>query len=86
MAENRTHHYPLLCVSLFHLAGHRYFDGIPPEDFFPLLALYIASNTLSSIYWAIPFGEDEIATMMRHAADVLDWYDGMRNPVPKWFR
>lgn len=63
-----------------------YFGGEPPMEFWQLLALYIASNTLSSIYWAIPFGAGEIATMMRQAADVLDWYDGMQNPVPKWFR
>ena len=33
-----------------------YFKGKIPIDFFKLLAFYIATNTLSSIYWAIPFG------------------------------
>lgn len=33
-----------------------YFGGTPPIAFFRLLAFYIAINTLSSIYWAIPFG------------------------------
>ena len=40
-----------------------YFGGEPPIEFFRLLAFYIASNTLSSIYWAIPFGQGEIDTI-----------------------
>lgn len=62
-----------------------YFDGEPPLEFFRLLAFYIASNTLSSVYWAIPFGETEIDTMMNQTQDVLRWYDNMRNPVPAWY-
>ncbi|MBQ8509284.1 MAG: phosphotransferase [Clostridia bacterium] len=62
-----------------------YFGERVPDEFWRLLALYISSNTLSSLYWAIPFGEGEIATMRRQAAEVLCWYDGMRNPVPTWY-
>ena len=54
-------------------------------EFFKLLAFYIASNTLSSIYWAIPFGQSEIDTMMNQTQDVLRWYDNMRNPIPSWY-
>ena len=60
-------------------------DDVPPE-FFPLLAYYIAANTLSSVYWAIPFGQAEMDTMLRQAADVLCWFDGFQNPVPAWYR
>ncbi len=60
-------------------------DGVPML-FWRLLALYIASNTLSSLPWAIPFGEDEIATMRRQADEVLLWYDGMRRVVPSWYQ
>ena len=63
-----------------------YFDGEVPELFWRLLCLYIASNTLSSLYWAIPFGEGEIQTMKKQAADVLRWYENMTNPVPAWYR
>ena len=62
-----------------------YFGGEPPIEFFRLLAFYIASNTLSSIYWAIPFGQGEIDTMMKQSQDVLAWYDNMQNPVPTWY-
>lgn len=62
-----------------------YFGGEPREEFWRLLALYIASNTLSSLPWAIPFGQREIDTMLRQAQDVLRWYRGMREPVPLWY-
>lgn len=62
-----------------------YFDGDVPESFWDLLALYISSNTLSSLPWAIPFGQKEIDVMANLAKNVLDWYDGMKNPVPNWY-
>ncbi|MGN8768829.1 aminoglycoside phosphotransferase family protein [Paenibacillus barengoltzii] len=64
---------------------HGYFHGNPPDEFFTLLALYIGNNALSSIPWAIPFGEVKVAVMQQQARDVLTWFDGMRNPVPAWY-
>ncbi len=60
--------------------------GAVPREFWELLALYIATNTLSSLPWAVPFGEREISTMMRQAAEVLEWYGGMTNIVPNWYQ
>lgn len=62
-----------------------YFNGSVPEVFWRLLALYICSNTLSSLPWAIPFGEGEIQVIRKQAALVYDWYDGMNNVVPSWY-
>jgi aminoglycoside phosphotransferase (APT) family kinase protein len=62
-----------------------YFNDDVPMNFWRLLALYISSNTLSSVPWAIPFGQDEIDTMINQANDVLNWYDDMKNPVPTWY-
>lgn len=62
-----------------------YFDGPVPMEFWRLLALYICSNTLSSLPWAIPFGEEEVAVMRHQAADVLRWYDGMKTVLPSWY-
>lgn len=62
-----------------------YFNGNVPVEFWRLLALYISSNMLSSVPWAIPFGDKEIKTMLNQAKDVLGWYDNMRNPVPAWY-
>ena len=62
-----------------------YFGGDVPLEFWKLLALYICSNTLGSLPWAIPFGEEEIQVMRNQAAQVLEWYDDMKNVVPKWY-
>lgn len=63
-----------------------YFDNNVPLYFWRMLALYISSNTLSSISWAVPFGQKEIDTMINQAIDVLNWYDNMKNPVPTWYK
>ena len=62
-----------------------YFDGDVPKAFWELLALYISSNTLSSVYWAVPYGDAEVDTMLNQAADVLNWYDDMTKTVPDWY-
>jgi len=62
-----------------------YFDGAVPSEFWKLLALYICSNTLGSLPWAIPFGEREIRVMQQQAAQVLSWYDGMKQVIPTWY-
>ena len=63
-----------------------YFDGEVPMEFWNLLALYICSNSIGSLPWAVSFGEKEIQVMRKQAAQVLEWYDGMTNPVPRWYR
>ena len=62
-----------------------YFDCNVPLEFWKLLSLYICTNTLSSLPWAIPFGEDEIETMKKQANEVLKWYDNMTNVIPVWY-
>ena len=62
-----------------------YFEGKVPEVFFRLMALYIGSNTLSSIPWAIPFGEAEVSFMLNQVRNVLDWYDDFHTFIPKWY-
>lgn len=62
-----------------------YFDGRVPEEFWRLLALYIVSNTLSSLPWAVPFGQEEVDTMRSQAAEVLSWYDNMSRVIPSWY-
>ena len=62
-----------------------YFDNHVPMEFWRLLALYIASTTLSSVYWAIPFGQGEVDIMLNQGKEALAWYDNMRNSVPTWY-
>lgn len=63
-----------------------YFGKNVPDTFWKLLALYICSNTLGSLPWAVSFGEGEIQVMRRQAKDILHWYDGMQTVVPTWYR
>lgn len=62
-----------------------YFHHHVPEKFWKLLCLYISGNILSSLPWAIPYGEDEIQTMRNLANDVLSWYDHMNQDIPQWY-
>ncbi len=62
-----------------------YFDNQVPLLFWRLLALYISCNTLSSIPWAIPFGQDEINTMQNQAKEILQWYNNMQHVIPSWY-
>ncbi len=62
-----------------------YFCNDIPMVFWELLALYISSNTLGSICWAIPYGSKQIQIMLNQAKDILSWYDNMENPIPSWY-
>lgn len=63
-----------------------YFGGKVPEEFWKLLLLYLSSNILGSLPWAVPYGEEEVKTMRRQAADILEWYAFFYRNVPSWYR
>lgn len=63
-----------------------YFAHEVPARFWELLLLYISSNMLSSIPWAIPFGDKEIHTMLHQAAELMEWYDNIQTVIPSWYR
>ena len=50
------------------------------------MALYIASNQLASVAWAVPFGQDEVDIMLAQNQFVLDGYRGFETVVPAWYR
>lgn len=62
-----------------------YFKGQVPNDFFKLLALYICNNSISSLPWAVNFGQKEVETMKNQAQKVLDMYDDFNRVIPKWY-
>lgn len=62
-----------------------YFGGEIPEAFWRLLALYISVGMISSLPWAMPYGEEQLAVFQAQAEEVLRWYDGMRSVVPAWY-
>jgi len=62
-----------------------YFQNDVPDDFFQLLALYISSNTLSSLPWAVQFGTKQVEIMIEQARDILDDFDDFNLVIPKWY-
>lgn len=62
-----------------------YFSGQPPLEFFELLLLYIASNTLSALPWALNYSEKEVQTMRNKAARVQGWYTASNSVIPNWY-
>ncbi len=64
---------------------HGYFDDSIPDEFFRLMALYIATNTISSIPWAIPFGEEDVKTMLNNAKNVIETYNHFETYIPSWY-
>ncbi len=62
-----------------------YFEDEVPDEFWPLLRIYIFSNTLSSVSWGAAFSEEEAQVMLRQANDVIAWYDGMKGLIPSWY-
>ncbi len=65
---------------------HGYFGNHVPDKFFKLMALYIAVNTISSIPWAVPFGEAEVKYMLSNAKEVFECYDGFKTHIPVWYK
>jgi len=62
-----------------------YFSGQPPEDFWPILALYTSISAISAIPWAYYSFPSELESCINHCANVLEWFDNMKNPVPTWY-
>lgn len=62
-----------------------YFDNNPPKIFFDLLLYYITANALSSIPWAIAFGDKEVNVMLDKIDKTLFWFDNMANSSPIWY-
>ena len=45
----------------------------------------VCQNSIGSLPWAIPYGEQEIRVMRRQAAEILNWYDHFRTVIPNWY-
>lgn len=61
-----------------------YFSGHIPDEFWTLLALYIAVNSLGSLPWAVEQNAKEVAIMQTQAQQILAWYDCFQTIYPSW--
>jgi len=64
---------------------HAYFQEGIPSLFFPLMALYIASNQMGSLTWALAYGEKELRVAQNQYQKVLGWYQNFSETTPSWF-
>ncbi len=62
-----------------------YFNGDVPDSFFKLMALYIGSNQLSSVPWAIKFGQTQVDIMIEQAQKIIKSYNGFQTYIPNWY-
>ena len=64
-----------------------YFNGKNiPDEFWKLMAYYMACDVVGSIPWAVNYGNDQLITMLERAKLVLDWFDDFERMVPKFYK
>lgn len=63
-----------------------YFDGEVPIEFWEVLSVYIATNILSSLPWAVPFGDKEIQVMNEEFEVQRKYYEDFNIVIPKWYK
>jgi len=63
-----------------------YFENDPPHDFFELLSYYYACDALSALCYTFLGTEPGLPEDGRqHMANILRWFDNMKNPIPTWY-
>ncbi|WP_414051420.1 aminoglycoside phosphotransferase family protein [Macrococcus animalis] len=63
-----------------------YFDSDVPTAFWEVLCVYIATNILSSLPWAVPFGDKEIQVMKEEFKVQCKYYEDFNIVTPKWYQ
>ena len=64
-----------------------YFNGKNiPDNFWKLMAFYMACDVVGSIPWAVNYGNDQLITMLERAKLVLDWFDDFERMIPKFYK
>jgi len=64
---------------------HGYFNGEPSEDFWHILAVYTSIDALSAVTWAYYRFPEYLDSKIEKCAEVIQWYDNMKNIIPKWY-
>ena len=63
-----------------------YFDDQVPNDFFEILAIYVAHASLYSIKWAEKFGQKEIDFMKNICLNAFLHFNDFKTCVPSWYK
>lgn len=59
---------------------------IIPDEFWKLMAYYMACDVVGSIPWAVNYGNDQLTIMLERAKIVLDWFDNFERVIPKFYK
>lgn len=62
-----------------------YFNDAIPDDFWSILAVYVAHTSMFSIKWAEQFGQYEIDGMVKRCKEAFANYDYFKLQIPKWY-
>ncbi|HEL1546264.1 TPA: phosphotransferase [Streptococcus suis] len=62
-----------------------YFDGVIPEEFWRLMALYVTVNSLGALSWAEQVDSEQIPLMKLQAQKISEWYEYFNHHLPKWY-
>ena len=62
-----------------------YLDSVP-DEFWRLFALYFSASAITSIVWAKYWAPDQLECIMELNRSVLQMFDNMEDPVPRWYR
>ena len=64
-----------------------YFNGKNiPDEFWKLMAYYMACDVVGAIPWAVNYGNNQLTTMLERAQLVLDWFDDFERVIPKFYK
>lgn len=61
-------------------------DRGPSDDFWKILAVYVAHASLYSVKWAERFGQTDIDAMIEIGKKSWNHYDNFKNYIPDWYR
>lgn len=62
-----------------------YFNNDVPIAFWKTVCLYICNNIISSLPWAMNYGEEQINIMKKLAMNELRWYKDFTRIIPTWY-
>lgn len=62
-----------------------YFNDQVPDEFWEVLAVYVAHTSLFSIKWAEPFGQKDIEGMVRRWEQANKDYHNFQQMIPSWY-
>ena len=64
-----------------------YFNGKNiPDEFWKLMAYYMACDVVGAIPWAVNYGNNQLTTILERAQLVLDWFDDFERVIPKFYK